>query len=130
MTKKPADGRVVIVERKPHGRKRTGGGYIGRSEWLPFRLTPTMRRLGERLAGPEWRTIDELAEAAGLTEKQLRPRLSELRRLGAAEFIVRRSLSRAGEKSELHLPGAIRPARHGCNKMFYQIERVSRDASE
>jgi predicted transcriptional regulator len=104
-----SESQVIVVPRAPKGRKRSGGGYLGRSKKRSASpsttsTTSTSRRssttsrsrsLSQRdrelaavLDGPDWATAAALAAATGITEKQLSARLSRLRHYGPPEFTL------------------------------------------
>jgi hypothetical protein len=87
-----SESQVIVVPRPPKGRKRSGGGYIGRSKNKSTaksrRMTGRDREVAELLAGPDWKTTPEISAATGITENLLRPRLSRIRLYGAPEYVL------------------------------------------
>jgi hypothetical protein len=94
------ESQVVVIPRPPKGRKRSGGGYIGRSRkpatTTSRRLCPVDRELAEFLAGSGWVTRPEIAAALGIRLELLSPRLSRLRRFGSPEYALLRQDGRQG----------------------------------
>lgn len=116
------EGKVAVVPRKPYGRRRRGGRKP-RPRKLQF--YPALRSLAERLAGPEWRTMPEIAELVGRSEASARARICEIGRWGSAEFVLRRSYSAGGADA------SVRTLRGGRRQsMHYQIERIDNHATE
>lgn len=138
MTTNPREGRVVVTPRKAYGRKRSGGGYIGRHKRAkptgPPKVEPWMIRFCEQFAGPEWRTVREISEQlGGMAPNIVRSRICLIRRAAPPGFEVSRSLAAGNMQSDFacsNRGGVNDPGRKGFRPVYFRIERTNENASE